>query len=373
MAKFDIVFEGGGAKGIAFAGALEVLRQQQHETARLVGTSAGAITAALTAAGYTPAEMLAAVRERVNGKPRFSTFMDVPRPESFPQRVRQRSITMEILRSIDLPLLSAAWEERVEERLLDALLADDRYRKLFSFVERGGFCAGDVFLDWMREKLRAKGIHRDGTLAEFHRDTGADVSLVVSDTTDREMLVLNHRTAPAVPVAWAVRMSMSIPLVWQEVVWNASWGRYLGRGKAGNVIVDGGLLSNFPIRLIATADTGVQAIMGRQDPEAAENLGLLIDEELPVPGAVPPDPPAGRFSSFPVIRRVSRLMETMTGAWDNAMIRHFSSQICRLPAAGYGTLEFDLDGERLERFLRAARAAMKFHLLRRGFASSRAA
>ena len=41
MAAFDIVFEGGGAKGVAFVGALEVLRRHGHRTARLVGTSAG--------------------------------------------------------------------------------------------------------------------------------------------------------------------------------------------------------------------------------------------------------------------------------------------------------------------------------------------
>ena len=45
MATFDIVFEGGGAKGTAFVGALEVLFGAGHKHRRLVGTSAGAITA----------------------------------------------------------------------------------------------------------------------------------------------------------------------------------------------------------------------------------------------------------------------------------------------------------------------------------------
>jgi NTE family protein len=61
MAQFDLVFEGGGAKGSVFVGALEVFYAAGHQHARLVGTSAGAITAAFLAAGYTPAEMLAAV------------------------------------------------------------------------------------------------------------------------------------------------------------------------------------------------------------------------------------------------------------------------------------------------------------------------
>ena len=78
MATFDLVFEGGGAKGSVFVGALEVFFAAGHKTGRLVGTSAGAITAALLAAGYTPAEMLAAVTEQRNGKPRFAEFMDQP-------------------------------------------------------------------------------------------------------------------------------------------------------------------------------------------------------------------------------------------------------------------------------------------------------
>ena len=83
MAHFDLVFEGGGAKGSVFAGALEVFFAAGHQPARLVGTSAGAITATLLAAGYTPADMLAAVNEQRDGKPRFASFMDVPVASEF--------------------------------------------------------------------------------------------------------------------------------------------------------------------------------------------------------------------------------------------------------------------------------------------------
>jgi NTE family protein len=79
MAAFDMVFEGGGAKGIAFVGALEAFVVAGHTPRRFIGTSAGAITATLLAAGFSPAELRAAVTERLpNGKPRFSPFMDKP-------------------------------------------------------------------------------------------------------------------------------------------------------------------------------------------------------------------------------------------------------------------------------------------------------
>src|SRR5581483_11576877 len=140
------------------------------------------------------------------------------------------------------------------------------YPTLFSVVECGGVFAGSAFLGWLTEKLAAKGVPPTDTLASFYARTQVDLSVVASDTTDMEMLVLNHRTAPDVPVGWAVRMSMSIPLIWREVVWQDGWGTYMGRAKAGNIVVDGGVLSNFPIRLI---DEPVPDIMGDTDPAAA--------------------------------------------------------------------------------------------------------
>ena len=76
---YDLVFEGGGAKGSVFVGALGEFFGAGLKARRLIGTSAGAITATLLAAGYTPQEMLAATGEKLpDGRPRFSSFMDPP-------------------------------------------------------------------------------------------------------------------------------------------------------------------------------------------------------------------------------------------------------------------------------------------------------
>jgi NTE family protein len=363
MAEFDAVFEGGGAKGIAFVGALEVLKQQGHSLRRYIGTSAGAITATLLAAGFTSEELMAAINERQpDGTPRFSSFMDIPQADDFPQDIRDNSLIMTALKEVDLPLVPAGFEDRLKKELLDRLLHNSIFARLFSFTECGGYYAGHMFLAWLREKLALKGIAATDTLADFAGKTGADLSVVASDTTEMEMLVLNHRTAPVVPVANAVRMSMSIPFVWEEVVWSAEWGEYMGRPKAGNVIVDGGMLSNFPIRLIATMDDEARAIMGDTDPNSAGNLGFLIDEKLAVPGAPDTNQTPLPITRLRTVQRISRMVDTMTGAADNDIIRRFESEICRLPAKGYGTLEFGMAGQRLDAFLAAARSAMEQHL-----------
>lgn len=357
MAQFDVVFEGGGAKGSAFAGALTALEKSGHSTRRLIGTSAGAITAALRAVGYTPAEMLAAVNEQVNGKPRFSSFMDHPKGSQFTQAQKDASDTMRALELLHIPMFAG-------HVVLDMLMQTPIYPTLFSMVECGGVYAGVAVLDWLNEKLGAKGIAPTDTLATTFARTNVDLSVVASDTSDMEMLVLNHRTAPNVPLAWAIRMSMSIPLIWREVVWQDSWGTYLGRPKTNNIIVDGGVLSNFPIRLI---DQSVPEIMGDTDPNGALNLGLMLDEKLAVPGTNPGRPPLP-LEEMRVVQRLSRLMDTMMGAHDNEEIRQHAAEICRLPVKGYGTTEFNMPQEKLDALVEGGRQALDAHLQSRNLA-----
>ena len=65
MQAIDLVFEGGGAKGMVFVGALEELfGDGKYGFGRLLGTSAGAITAVSLAAGLTPEMMLASLAEK---------------------------------------------------------------------------------------------------------------------------------------------------------------------------------------------------------------------------------------------------------------------------------------------------------------------
>jgi Patatin-like phospholipase len=75
----DVVFEGGGIKGAAFCGALEVLESRGFSYRNLIGTSAGAITAALLASGYRSGQMQAILTERDgNGRHVFNRFLLPP-------------------------------------------------------------------------------------------------------------------------------------------------------------------------------------------------------------------------------------------------------------------------------------------------------
>lgn len=88
----DLVFEGGAALGAAYAGSLNFLAQQGIGVARVAGNSAGAITAALVAAGFSAAELewlMSNFQNRRLARPAslpaglaaidFMDFLDLPR------------------------------------------------------------------------------------------------------------------------------------------------------------------------------------------------------------------------------------------------------------------------------------------------------
>lgn len=354
MALYDLVFKGGGAKGNAFVGALQAFNAAGHQHRCLVGTSAGAITAVLLGAGYTPEEMLAAATETLPGTndPVFTTFMDAPTKGDFTKADIDKSDTMRILRMSPLPDVV---EKILGGTLMETLLKLDLYRELYSFNECGGFYAGSSFLRWFREKLNQKGLSPDITWRDFAARTREDVSVVTSDTTEKKQVVLNHRTAPDCPVAMSVRMSMSIPFVWREIVWEESWGKYQGHEKAGHIFVDGGVLSNFPLRLVTER---VPDIMGDTDPNAAGTIGLFLDGTIPADGkeGAAPRP------RLRVADRVTRLIDTMTDAEDQRVMAAHQDCVCRIPVGGFGTTEFRMSAERQAVLINSGREAMTNYL-----------
>ena len=366
--EFDLVFEGGGAKGMVFVGALQEFLSRGHTPGRLLGTSAGAIAAALVAAGYDEQEMLDALNEKVDGVSVFESFLGEPAP--FTSDEVTASALADALAAVDLPLLPEPAEEQLDRRLVQSLLAIPRFRNVFSFVERGGWYSADAFVKWMREKMNSgqfNGQPRafgDSTLAQFHAATGVDFTVVAADTSASSILILNHRTAPDCPLVWAVRMSMSIPLLWEEVVWQPEWGGYRSHNIAGHRVVDGGLLSGFPLALFVSADANVTNVMGEK--RSPNVIGMFIDELMPVPNAPPPSfGIPGTDLDLRQTRTGQRLMglvNTMLMAHDNAVIESFTNLVVRLPAHGYGTVEFDMGDARRDALVAAGRASMAGYL-----------
>ena len=294
----DLVFEGGGVKGIGLAGALATLEEREYRPQNIAGTSAGAITAALLSAGYSAAEL------------------------------REIIITLDYRQFQD-----RAWEDKVPlvERSLSMLL-------------NLGLYEGDRFLEWMRERLEAKGVR---TFADLVHDEFADdpryrsrLQVIASDVTTRELLVLprDARKLGIEPdeldVALAVRMSMSIPVFFEPVrIENPETGQT-------HVIVDGGMLSNFPVWLFDCEDGDV--------PDWP-TFGLLLVEpkpELPIGARLPKAKMTGRGPGA-VVDYVKALAQTMMEAHDRLYVAQANyARTIPIPTLGVGTTEFDLSRER---------------------------
>lgn len=365
--QYDLVFEGGGAKGIVLVGAYQTFAEAGHTHSRLLGTSAGAITAALIAAGYTAQEMLAALSEQENGRHVFAGFMGAPPP--FSDDALRAGALRAFLAAIDFKFIPNVVEDRLKEQVIQALAQNPRTRSLVALIERGGWYTADRFVTWLQAKLDSG--QRNGqprrfsamTLQEFFDATHVELAVVAADTTSGQLLVLNHETAPRCPLVWAVRMSMSIPLLWDEVTWRSEWGPYLGRDLTGHVVVDGGLLSAFPIELFISDQPQVTALMGpkRDDPI----LGMLIDEsiEAPTPRGLLVDVRI-KPDELRTVQRIRGLIDTATSARDKMVIEAFEHLVVRLPAAGYGTTEFDMSEARRNALLQGGRDAMRAYLER---------
>jgi predicted acylesterase/phospholipase RssA len=367
----DIVFEGGGARGLALNGATAALEEAGYGFGRLVGTSAGAITATLVAAGYSGADIRAVSFEKTaSGVSRMTEFIGTPR--DFTDQELLSSTLGTFFRAVDLPFVPEGVEQRADLWLLRRLSAIEGFAHVLSFVERGGLYSADGFLAWLRERLDADGRAMSGlTLGQLHARTGRHLSLVVTNTTRTGFLVLNHITAPDVPVLWAVRMSMSIPFFWPEVIWQKEWGPYRGtRDLSGDSIVDGGVVSNFALRFLVSQEEWIESIMGGPPDPETQVLGLWLDHDTLVPKAPPlPDPSRlfdlGKIHSK-TLDRIERVIGSAMSASDLVELRNHEDLVCSLPTGGYGVTEFDMTDGRIEALVDAGANALKAWLARRG-------
>ena len=202
--QFDLVFEGGGAKGMAFAGALQVFAKAGFTPRRLVGTSAGAITATLVAAGYGADELVEVCSAPAPGtnNPIFTTFMDAPLPGTFTDDQIAASTTMMLFGAAHVPGF-------VSKPIMKELLDIDLYRELFSFNECGGFYAGDAALNWIRQRLVDKGLTANVTWAEFAAAKNVDLSVLTTNVTAKEMIAASPTMFTVIAVMKAAGFTLA--------------------------------------------------------------------------------------------------------------------------------------------------------------------
>ena len=198
----DGVFAGGGLKGFALVGAYQELEEKGYRFKRVAGTSAGAIIASFIAAGYSGKEI-----EQMMQEEDLQTLLD-PRKTILP-----------------IPFM-----------------------KWLLLYWRMGLYQGNALEDFFFEKLSLKGVYNFADLPP------GSLKLVASDLTHGKMIVLpddlvHYGIDPETfSVARALRMSCNIPFFFEPVRIKAPSGE--------TIVVDGGVLSNFPMWIFDDANGG---------------------------------------------------------------------------------------------------------------------
>ena len=282
--KVDGVFSGGGVKALAFIGAMEELEDKGYEFRRVAGTSAGAILASLTAAGYSAKELR--------------------------EKLKQLSF----------------------EKLVDVPLAD----QLFPFMKwvllyyRLGLYKGNRLENTLEQWLEEKGVR---TFADLPPQS---LKVICSDLTSGRMVVIPddlrsvYGIDPATfSVAKAVRMSSGLPYFFIPVKLH---------GKKGKcVIVDGGVLSNFPIWIWED----------KKGCRTRPIIGMQLSD--------PPDQlPERKIRNS--IQMFHALFKTMQQAHDARYISPTKSKdVIFIPVTGIDTTDFNMSEKEKEKIMEVGR------------------
>lgn len=275
----NLVFEGGGPKGVVFIGALQALDEAHIPLTRferVAGTSAGAIMALLVSVGYTVQEM-----EGLLSQLNFYDFLDDHYLRDnlceAVKKYKQKSF-LSVANFFHLYTSSAREvQEYASERL-------ETYHGLFS---------GETLRQWLEarvvEKLRARFPNEEAAKLITFEDLE---SLKAVDKNFKTLVVIGTDTCtdppspttfsaittPRVLIVDAVRISLAIPGIfypWQAYEKNEEGQRVPARD--GRTYMDGGIFRNYPIDIFDerqyVTKSRRKSIEKRHNPET---IGLKI-------------------------------------------------------------------------------------------------
>ncbi|HKV59528.1 MAG TPA: patatin-like phospholipase family protein [Ktedonobacteraceae bacterium] len=284
----DLVLEGGGVRGIGHVGALSLMEEQGYQWVNIAGTSAGAFVAALLAAGYKASELYDIMKNEVQ----FSRFAHDPGLDGV--------------------------------MLVEAL----------HMLQRAGMHTGNFIETFIQQKLGAKGIVKFGDLVlntrePKHSNFRYRLTVIASDISNESMLrlpqdMLRFGLDPDdLDIAQAVRMSASIPFFFMPIHKKHADG-------SASLIVDGGLLSNFPVYLFDVPHAPRRPTFGLR----------LVDAP---PTAEQPWPPNPTGNAWQIGRA---LLNTLLRAHDRLyMDDHTYVRTIAIPVNGISGTKFDLSSE----------------------------
>jgi len=227
----NLVFEGGGIRGIAYAGVIYELEHGGYMNGieKVGGTSAGAITALFIALDYQSSEI-----EKIISQTEFKEFND-------------------------------------GQYMFVGGIA--RFKESYGWYRHGEFEA------WLAKIIKDKTGNSDITFKQLSEKGFRDLYITATCLNRQKLLVFSKETYPNMKIKDAVVSSMSIPLYFEAVFIDSLGNRFDKQNADRNldVVVDGGILGNFPIFLF---DSIYSDSAGNVVRVANKNtIGIRIDTE----------------------------------------------------------------------------------------------
>lgn len=181
----NLVIAGGGIKAVAFSGTLHVLEVAGVlcKIKRYCGTSAGAIIATSLALGYSANEIT------------------------------------------DL-LLNTDFDRFKESNIFDSSTG---------LIQNYGLHTGSFFYEWLGKLISKKTGEVDTTFKQIKKQFNKKLFITGCNVNNGKTVYFSHRTHPTMPLRLAVRISMSIPFMFQPVLYMNEY------------YVDGGMFDNYPL------------------------------------------------------------------------------------------------------------------------------
>lgn len=274
--RIFLVLEGGGAKGIVHVGALRALENEPKiEIAGVAGTSAGAIVAALVAAGYTARELVAE-----DGTSPLLRLLGMDGATDFFGRNWNR-LAMARWAASDpaVALFLIAVPPIAVALAIVAIFGLGWSAGLLVFMAcfagtaawagtrlARGLCDLDLLVEKLEKALASKlGIQGPVRFEDFEA-RGRPLRIVATDVAARQLKLFSGSETPSVRVAEAVAASAALPIACAHRVIDDC--RY----------IDGGIVSNLPawtfdeeraldpdaITVAVTIDAGTAASAGSE-------------------------------------------------------------------------------------------------------------
>ncbi len=267
----NIVFEGAGIRGIAYCGALQQMEKNNwiKNLQRVGGTSAGAVTALAVALRYNSKEIQELISHTAFNKLNDGGFL-------FMGGIK-------------------------------------RMKNYF------GWYRNKKMDEWLGRIIKAKTGDPDITFRELKEKGFLELYVTGTCLNKQQLFIFSAETYPGMKVREAVRISMSIPLYFEAAFIDTAGNTfYHPKNKTGlDIVVDGGITANFPIRLFDSTRYTDQSTPNRFIINN-ETIGLRIDTDEQIRNDQYDDP---RLAALPV----NSLKEYIT-AFYNIIIENLNRQ-----------------------------------------------